>query len=68
MAQCIKKELPQSEQFNILLKLQQLLNESIIQVNRRQFLNKIPMERESFFQVGDEVQRSPATATGGANS
>ena len=42
MAQRIKKELPQSEQFNILLKLQQLLNESIMQVNRRQFLNKIP--------------------------
>ena len=57
MAQCIKKELPQSEQFNILLKLQQLLNESIMQVNRRQFINKIPMEGESFFQVGDEVQR-----------
>ena len=57
MAQRIKKELPQSEQFNILLKLQQLLNESIMQVNRRQLINKIPMEGESFFQVGDEFQR-----------
>ena len=57
MAQHIKKELPQSEQFNIILKLQQVLNESIMQVNRRQFINKIPMDGESFFQVGDEVQR-----------
>ena len=57
MAQRIKKELPQSEQFNILLKLQQLLNDSIMQVNRRQFINKVPMEEgQSFFQDGREVQ------------
>ena len=55
MAQRIKKELPAGDQFNVLLKLQEVLNKSIISVSRREMVNNTPMGPEVFFQQGAEV-------------
>ena len=55
MAQRIKKELPVGDQFNVLLKLQEVLNESILSVSRREMVNNTPMGPEVFFQQGAEV-------------
>ena len=56
MAQRIKKELPAGDQFNVLLKLQEVLNESILSVSRREMVNNTPMGPEVFFQQGAEVR------------
>ena len=55
MAQRIKKELPAGDQFTVLLKLQEVLNESIRSVSRREIVNNTPMGPEVFFQQGAEV-------------
>ena len=56
MAQRINKELPAGDQFNVLLKLQEVLNESILSVSRREMVNNTPMGPEVFFQQGAEVR------------
>ena len=57
MAQRIKKELPAGDQFTVLLKLQEVLNESIRSVSRREMVNNTPMGPEVFFQQGAEVRQ-----------
>ena len=57
MAKCIKTELPSNERFTILIKLQQVLHESIEAVNRKKFIDAtlLAPDAQTFFQVGTPV-------------
>ena len=64
MAKRIKTELPSNERFTILIKLQQVLHESIEAVNRKKLIDATPLapDAQTFFQVGTPavtIQQQP---------